>query len=189
MTRCKCKEQNLSVRCHNIVLIGFMGVGKTTVGKLLAQRVGYRFVDVDQVIENETGLSISQIFSIYGEGYFRQLERQTIRRILDSSGMVIATGGGAVMDPANFSFLMKNGCVVALDASEDTLWERLKSCNDRPMLYSNNPRERVRALLEIRRPVYHKAHFVVRVDGKSPDEVVDEIIAMIEVKERDDHKE
>lgn len=186
MTRCKCKEQNLSVRCHNIVLIGFMGVGKTTVGKLLAQRLGYRFVDVDQVIENETGLSVSQIFSIYGEGYFRQLERQTIRRILDSSGMVIATGGGAVMDPANFSFLMENGWVIALDASEEVLWERLKSCKNRPMLYSDDPRQRMRALLEMRRPVYYKAHLVVRVDGKSPDEVADEIIALIEVNEKDD---
>ncbi len=170
-------------KCDNIILIGFMGVGKTTVGKLLAQRMGYRFVDVDQVIEKETGLSIPQIFSMYGEGHFRQLEGETIRRVLVHSGIVLATGGGAVMDPANFSFLMENGCVVALDASEETLWERLKSCKDRPMLYSDNPREKMRALLEMRRPVYYKAHFVVQVDGKSPHEVVDEIITMIEVKE------
>ncbi|MBM7581276.1 shikimate kinase [Caldicoprobacter guelmensis] len=173
---------------NNIILIGFMGVGKTTVGKLLAQRLGYRFVDADQVIEEETGLSIPEIFSRYGEGYFRQLERQAIRRIFIHSGIVLATGGGAVMDPANFSFLMENGCVVALDASEETLWERLKSCKDRPMLYSENPREKMRALLEMRRPVYYKAHFVVRVDGKSPKEVADEIIAMLEVEGGDGDK-
>lgn len=175
-------------KCNNIILIGFMGVGKTTVGKLLAQRVGYRFVDVDQVIEKETGFSIPEIFSRYGEGYFRQLEKQAIRRLLTPSGIVLATGGGAVMDPSNFSFLMENGCVVALDAREETLWERLKSCKDRPMLYSDNPREKMRALLEMRRPVYYKAHFVVRVDGKSPKEVVDEIIAMIEMEGGDGDK-
>lgn len=169
-------------KCDNIILIGFMGVGKTTVGKLLAQRIGYRFVDADRVIEKETGLSIPQIFSRYGEGYFRQLEGQTIRRVLSHSGIVLATGGGAVMDPANFSFLMENGCVVALDAGEETLWERLKSCKDRPMLYSDNPRERMRALLEMRRPVYHRAHYVINVDDKLPHEVVDEITAIIKVK-------
>jgi len=170
----------------NIILIGFMGVGKTTVGELLAQRMGYRFVDADRAIEEETELSIPQIFSIYGEAYFRQLEGQTIRRVLARSGIVLATGGGAVMDSANFSFLMENGWVIALDASEEVLWERLKSCKNRPMLYSDDPRQRMRALLEMRRPVYYKAHLVVRVDGKSPDEVADEIIALIEVNEKDD---
>ncbi|SFP90836.1 shikimate kinase [Caldicoprobacter faecalis] len=176
-------------KCNNIILIGFMGTGKTTVGKLLAQRIGYRFVDTDQVIEQEVGLSIPEIFLKYGEQHFRQLEKQAIRRILTRSGMVLATGGGAVMDPANFSFLKEKGCVIALDASENTLWERLKAAKDRPMLFSDNPREKMKSLLEMRRPVYYKAHFVLPVDGKSPQEVVDDIIAIIKPEGGDDHTE
>lgn len=188
--RCLSRKMKARVsKCNNIILIGFMGTGKTTVGKLLAQRIGYRFVDTDQVIEQEVGLSIPEIFLKYGEQHFRQLEKQAIRRILTRSGMVLATGGGAVMDPANFSFLKEKGCVIALDASENTLWERLKAAKDRPMLFSDNPREKMKSLLEMRRPVYYKAHFVLPVDGKSPQEVVDDIIAIIKPEGGDDHTE
>jgi len=164
---------------NNIILIGFMGTGKTTIGKMLARRIGYDFIDTDDLIVNMAGISIPEIFSQFGERYFRQLEQQAIKLAFNRSGIVLATGGGAVMDPANFSFLKENGYVIALDATEDTLWERLKASKDRPMLFSDNPREKIRSLLEMRCPVYHKAHFIVSVDKKTPEQLVDEIVSIL----------
>lgn len=103
-------------RYENIILIGFMGVGKTTVGKLLSQRIGYRFIDTDELIVSTAGISIPDIFARYGEKYFRELEKRAIGHALRSSNVVLATGGGAVVDPANFLLLKERGCVIALDA-------------------------------------------------------------------------
>ncbi len=167
-------------RYENIILIGFMGVGKTTVGKLLSQRIGYRFIDTDELIVSTAGISIPDIFARYGEKYFRELEKRAIGHALRSSNVVLATGGGAVVDPANFLLLKERGCVIALDAGENTLWDRLEASTDRPMLFSDRPREKMRALLKARRPIYHKAHYIVSVDNKTPEEVVDEIISIIQ---------
>ena len=136
-------------------------------------------MDTDDLIVRMAGISIPEIFSRYGERHFRTLEKQAIICALEHSGIVLATGGGAVVDPDNFLFLKKRGCVIALDAGEDILWNRLKASTDRPMLFSDRPRERMRKLLEARRPIYHRAHFVVLVDDKTPEEVTDEIIAII----------
>ena len=163
----------------NIILIGFMGVGKTTVGKLLSQRIGYEFIDTDDLIVSTAGIPITDIFSRYGDSYFRILEKRAIAHALKRPGIVLATGGGAVTDPDNFFFLKERGCVIALDAEEDILWDRLKAATDRPMLFSGKPRERMKALLKARRPIYHKAHFIVSVDDKTPEEVADEIISII----------
>jgi shikimate kinase len=160
----------------NIILIGFMGTGKTTVGMILAERLNCPFADSDALIEARANLSISDIFKSYGEKYFRILENEVIRNIINIGRMVIATGGGAVLNPENFKIIKENGIVIALDASPDTLWARLKNDCTRPLLASDNPRNTLESMYKIRRPVYSQAHHVVSVDDKNPEQIVEEII-------------
>jgi shikimate kinase len=161
---------------NNIILIGFMGTGKTTVGRLLAESIGCGFVDTDDLIKERAGLAIPEIFNRFGEEYFRRLEREIIHQVVTKDGMVIATGGGAVMDPKSFALMKQRGYVIALDASEQTLRQRLQSCRDRPMLMSEDPAKTIKQLLVLRRPLYYQAHYVVTVDGKTPSQIVDEIM-------------
>ncbi|GEM_PF-428484 len=146
----------------NIILTGFMGTGKTIVGRLLAKRLKRRFVDVDTLIETRQGRSVARIFSESGESSFRRLERAVIAEVTRQPNLVIATGGGAVLDPRNLRALKRSGLVICLSASVRTLLQRLARTSARPLLASADRRRRIITLLRQRRPAY--AHADVTVD-------------------------
>jgi shikimate kinase len=164
---------------RNLVLIGFMGTGKTTVGKALSKRTGLALMDVDHLIEEKERRRIADIFEKDGEPAFRKLEKETISRIASLAGQIITTGGGAVLDPDNFEALKKNGLVIALEARPETIYERVKGSRHRPLLSSGELELEIRRLLESRRPIYDKADLKFSTDGKTAQQVADEIAAAL----------
>ncbi|OYW33613.1 MAG: shikimate kinase [Methyloversatilis sp. 12-65-5] len=153
----------------NIILVGLMGAGKTTVGRQLARRLRKRFVDCDHEIEARTGVSIPTIFEIEGEAGFRRRESAVIESLAQESGLVLATGGGAVLDPMNRKHLKAGGWVVYLDVPPDVLWHRTRGDRNRPLLQVEDPRSRVRELHGIRDPLYREvADFVAESGLGSP---------------------
>ena len=160
----------------NIVLTGFMGTGKTQVGKILSQRLGYKLVDVDDNIEREQKLKITEIFKNYGEPAFRDIESAEIKRLSEIDKAVISTGGGAVLRQENMDNLRKKGVIICLTASPQTILKRTDSNNDRPLLQVENPLQKIKDLLQIRTPYYEKADIIIDTEGKSPVEVAEEII-------------
>jgi shikimate kinase len=160
----------------NIVLIGFMGTGKTTVGKILAKKLGMNFVDVDELIEKTAGLKISAVFARFGEAYFRDIETEIIKSITKDSSQVIATGGGAVLRDENLNALKSNGVVFCLTASEELIFDRIKDNNERPLLQVENPKEKIKELLAKRMPRYMMADFIINTDGLTQEEVSEKII-------------
>ena len=160
----------------NVVLIGFMASGKTTVGRRLAQRLGYSFVDTDQFIEGELGCTIAQFFSIQGEPYFRALESRLADRLKGLQNAVVSTGGGLPVTPGNLERLREAGIVVFIKASLDDILMRLERDTRRPMLKGGELRETVQRLLAERMPLYEQAHLVVESHGKSVNRVCGEII-------------
>ena len=159
----------------NIILTGFMGTGKTTVGKRLAKRLGWRFVDVDQLIEASAKMPVARIFAERGEVVFRRLERRCINRVVHDSQQVIATGGGAFVDPTSRARLRVSGPVICLTAQPRTILARVGHRVDtRPLLHGVvNPLERIRALLGQRARVYAQADITLDTSGLTVDEVVD----------------
>lgn len=163
----------------NIVLTGFMGTGKTEVGKILAQRLGYTFLDADSIIEQEQKMSITEIFRQHGEPYFRDIESDVIRRLSERDRVVISTGGGAVLRQENMDNLRKKGIIVCLTASPETILERTSNDNTRPLLQVEDPLKKIKELLEFRRPYYERSDIMVDTEGKSPIDVAEEIIERI----------
>ncbi len=141
----------------NITLIGFMGTGKSEVGRAVARRLGLEFVDCDALIEQRTGLTVGDIFQRAGEERFRRLERREIARVSRKWGLVVATGGGAPKDPANIEALKRAGLVICLTARPDIIWERTRATGARPLLAVPDPRARISDLLQERRLCYEQA--------------------------------
>jgi len=168
----------------NIALIGFMGSGKTTVGRLLAVRLGMKFIDLDDVIKDKLGMEITEIFSNYGEKYFRDVESQVVKEVftgIDNS--VIACGGGVVLKDDNVRIINQNSVVVYLRISPYEAYSRLLSCRDRPLLNVSNRLEVINQLMRVREPLYLRtAHIVVDVDGRTPEDIVEEIIRTLSSK-------
>lgn len=163
---------------HNLILIGFMGAGKTSVGECYASEYGLPIIDTDQRIEAAAGMAISQIFATKGEEAFRKLETEVLGDLLaHTDGSIISVGGGLPLREENQAILKKLGCVVYLDVSPKTVMERIGSdVSDRPMLQGNDVEERICGLLDARRPVYLKAsHVIVDVNGREVKEIVEEI--------------
>ena len=167
----------------NIVLIGFMGTGKSTVGKILARRLGRPLVDIDRRIEEAQKKKISDIFENEGEGAFRQLEKDMIRGVAAVSGQVVTTGGGAVIDPENIRELRKNGLLIALAATPETIYQRVKDSRHRPLLKSSDKMAELRRLLELRQPMYAKADVTFHTDGKTASQVTGAILGVLEKEE------
>ena len=161
----------------NIILTGFMGTGKTTIGKRLAKRLGWRFVDVDQWIEECAGLSIPRIFAERGETVFRRLERRCISRVVHCRHHVIATGGGAFVDPQSRARLRVSGPVICLAAKPQVIFARIsRNAAMRPLLSgSPNPPARIRTLLAQRAGAYAQADLTVDTSDLSIDEVVEQV--------------
>jgi 3-dehydroquinate synthase len=148
----------------NVVLTGFMGTGKTVVGISLAEEMGYEFVDTDRLIEQKTGQSISEIFRDYGEARFRKIEKEVIRQLSGREGLVMATGGGVVMDPENVASLRQKGWLICLTAQPETILSRLKEHQDRPLLNSSDRLSEVERLLDLRRPFYDQVDYTIKTD-------------------------
>lgn len=165
----------------NIFLVGPMGSGKSTIGRQLARALGLEFVDCDQAIEEQTGASIALIFDIEGEAGFRQRERAMIEQLSAREGIVLATGGGAVLDPANRAWLRARGQVVYLACSVAQQFERTRYSRHRPLLQAPDPEARLAALLELRDPLYREvAHLVVNTDHRSVAAVVKELVRRLD---------
>jgi shikimate kinase len=142
---------------NNIVLCGFMGCGKTTVGKILAEKLGYTFKDSDLEIEKEQGTTISEIFNKFGEAYFRSLETEMLKRLSDEKGLIIATGGGAVVNKNNADILKENNFVVYLKVTPETVLERLKNDTTRPLLMRDDKETAIKTLMAEREDAYNYA--------------------------------
>lgn len=166
---------------RNIVLTGFMGTGKTAVGRLLAERLQRPLIDVDSEIEREHGTSIAEIFAGQGEAAFRSMEAAVIRRLAGTEGSIISTGGGAVLREENLDTLRRTGIVVCLTASPETVLKRTSvAAGARPLLRTEDPLGRIIEMLRVRRPFYEKADLIIDTEGKTPADVAEEIIARIE---------
>lgn len=160
----------------NIVLIGFMGSGKSSVGKRLSSLLEMDLIDTDFVIEKRMEMTIREIFSTMGEKEFRRLEREIIIGLQDTKNSIISCGGGIVLDPENVESLKKGGRIIWLDASPEEIYNRLLGDKSRPLL-SDLSLEDIRALWEKRLPLYEAAsHMKIRTDGKTVDEIVEEIL-------------
>lgn len=161
----------------NIVLIGFMGCGKTTVGIRLSYAMRRTFLDTDRLIEKEQGREISRIFAREGEESFRRLETEMLKRLADTQqGVIIATGGGTPVKKENRGLLKRLGRVVYLEVKPETVYERVKGDTKRPLLQCERLLERIRELMEAREEAYREAaDVVISVDGKDFETIIKEI--------------
>ncbi|CAJ0884110.1 shikimate kinase / 3-dehydroquinate synthase [freshwater sediment metagenome] len=160
-----------------LVFVGMMGSGKSAIGQRLAARLGLPFVDADaEIVAAAAGMTIPEIFAKYGERYFRDGERRVIMRLLNAGEMVLATGGGAFMDPRTRERVSERGVSIWLDADLKTLMKRVRRKNDRPLLHTDNPEETLRRLLETRRPIYELADIRVESRDEPQDVMVEETL-------------
>ncbi|MCM1087723.1 MAG: shikimate kinase [Muribaculaceae bacterium] len=161
----------------NIILIGFMGCGKSTVGIKLSYRLRRPVEDTDKLIEKEEGRTISEIFRTEGEAYFRDLETACLRKLLKTANhLIISAGGGLPLREENRDLLKRLGIVVYLRAGAETIYERLKHDTTRPLLQGDNPRGKIEDMMKKRSKYYEKAsNYIVDVDGKDFDAILDEI--------------
>lgn len=159
-----------------IYLVGFMGTGKSSVGTLLAQRMGWPFVDLDMVIEAGQGATIREIFEQAGESFFRQLEHAALVEVSKKEPSVIALGGGTFTQKPNFDLIRQaRGVTIWLDCSLEELWQRCSTMDNRPLF---RDRESFSHLYEQRLPYYRQAEFKITTGGRSPEEIVQEIIRL-----------
>jgi shikimate kinase/3-dehydroquinate synthase len=156
----------------NIILVGMMGAGKTTVGKLLAKHLGKVFIDSDEEIQRRTGVTIPHIFDVEGEAGFRARESGVIQEILKQDGIVLATGGGAILNVQNRSLMKQNGIVVYLKSSVHDLWQRTRHDHNRPLLQTENPRAKLQELHDQRDPLYTEAADMIIHTGKQSVQVL-----------------
>ncbi len=171
-------------RNGRIFLAGFMGSGKSTIGPILANTIGYAFVDIDRSIEEEQGKSVSAIFKEHGEQFFRELERSALERSTVKSGRVIALGGGTLTVPENLQIVRTSGILVYLKISQDQLFRRLRRRNDRPMLAGQDGaplddaqlRERISSLFIAREPTYALADITLQTDETRLGVTVDHLV-------------
>ena len=164
----------------NIILCGFMGCGKSTVGKSLSQKLGYDFIDLDEFIENLQKMTISNIFEKYGESGFRKLETEAISEITKSKNCVISLGGGAVLNPENVDIIKSNGKLFFLNISANEVYNRLKDDTSRPLLQTDDKLTAITTLLSKRLPIYESvADVKIDVDSKNTEDIVKEIVKNI----------
>ena len=159
----------------NIILTGFMGVGKTSVGTRLAKDLGFVFVDTDELIEADQKITITEIFSNFGEPYFRDVEARVIRQVLEGEGQVVSTGGGAVIREENRRAFKENGVTICLTAHPDSIYARIRHETHRPLLQGPDPLAKIRELLTGREQFYRQADFIIDTSERSVDDVIAEI--------------
>lgn len=151
---------------ENIILVGLMGAGKSTIGKQLARRLKLEFFDSDRYLEERTGVSIPTIFSIEGESGFRDREEEVIAELTAKRGIILATGGGSILREANRQRLMQHGIVIYLKANPEQLYERIKHDTSRPLMQTANPLQTLRDLLKVRDPFYTEVADLIILSGR-----------------------
>ncbi|MBR90325.1 MAG: hypothetical protein CMO66_03515 [Verrucomicrobiales bacterium] len=160
---------------RNLALVGFMGTGKSTVGRQVARDLHFEFVDTDVLIEGQAGVSIPEIFSQSGEEEFRRMEHDVVVGLAQRENLVIATGGGLVTDSANVEALKAHSLVVCLWANPETIWQRCRGQTHRPLLNDPEPQARIRELLAAREPHYRQADIIISTDIRPQREVVSQV--------------
>lgn len=168
----------ISALSRPVTLIGLMGAGKTTIGKLLAKRLSVPFIDSDDEIVRREGMSVADIFAKKGEAYFRQVERESIQDLLEQGNMVLATGGGAMTIPETADMIAQKSLCLWLDSPIGVLADRTKG-SDRPLLKEGNPADILGSLYERRKDSYAKAHIRILNDGNDPSEIVEKILEQL----------
>lgn len=159
----------------NIVLLGFMGTGKTVVAEKLANDLEMQFVEVDSVIEECTGTTINEIFAKKGEPYFRKIETDVVRELSDKKGLVISAGGGVVLKKENIKELEKNGILICLKAAPEEIYKRVQNEKHRPLLKAEDPLKKIKELLDYRKSYYDKIKIQIDTTGKSVNDIVNEV--------------
>ncbi len=164
-------------KSENIYLVGLMGAGKTTIGRQLAKNLGLPFYDSDKAIEESTGVDIPTIFEFEGENGFRDREQKMLQQLTQLNGIVLATGGGAILREENRQLLKENGFIVYLQCSVDRIFERTRRDTQRPLLKTENPKERIETLFTEREPLYRScADFIVDTGIMQSKAVVNHIL-------------
>lgn len=163
----------------NIVLTGFMGAGKSAVGRRLKELTGMGMVDTDDMIERDAGMPISKIFEKFGELHFRELEKKAVAKASGLDNHIIVTGGGVVLKEENINNLKKNGKIIYLHAPAELLYERIKDETHRPLIQEDDPPGKIKELLEFRAPFYANNDFTINTEDLDIDEVAEEIIKII----------
>ena len=167
---------------NNIYLVGFMCSGKSTIGELLAEKFGLKFVDIDREIEREERKKIRDIFSQEGEAYFRKLEREKIQELSKKKGLVVSTGGGLGADLENMNLMKKTGVVIWFKVSLEEVKKRCGKDTERPILQISE--EELKELFKDREEIYRLADITVEVDGKKPEEILRELEFLLKLIER-----
>ena len=160
----------------NIVLIGFMGTGKTSIGRNVAQKLNMEFVDTDELIEKQTGLTIPEIFSANGEDYFRRLESRIVEQVSKKEKQVIATGGGVVLKEENMKHLREKGFIIHLKSNPDTILRNIGGGDNRPLLKDNPTKEKIIEMLEKRKEYYKNHDYEIDVSVLTVEEAAEKII-------------
>jgi len=166
----------------NIVLTGFMGTGKTAVGKKLSRLLNMELIDVDTEIEKSQKMTINDIFKNFGEPGFRKIETEMIKKLSGKKNIIISTGGGAVLKQENLDVLREKGIIVCLLATPETILRRTSHNSKRPLLQVEDPSGKIKELLNFRKPFYEKADIMIDTEGKTPIQIAEEIIEKIKVK-------
>jgi shikimate kinase len=169
---------------NNIYLVGFMGTGKTAVGKELAKKKKLQFVDLDELIELREKRVISDIFAKNGEPYFRKVEKRVSKEVSQEKKFVVACGGGIVLDKDNIKTMKDTGLIICLTASPEVILERTRAYRHRPLLNVKDPKKQIELLLKLRAPYYAQADKTIDTSKISIREVVDKIIKVISVKRK-----
>jgi len=160
----------------NIYLVGFMGTGKSAVGRYLAKQLKVKFLDLDILIENQEKRKIVDIFAQDGEAAFRRIERAMLAKIAKRKNLVVACGGGIVLDPRNIRLIKKTGRMICLSAKIQTIWKRTKQARHRPLLNVKDKLKRIKEILEQRRHLYAQAHICIDTSKLSIKEVAEKIL-------------
>ena len=181
--RHNCEKSNLKIRANvrkNLVLLGMMGVGKTTLGKIVAKKTGLKFIDTDTNIEENCLMKISEIFKKKGEKFFRLEENKEVLKSLKKSNSVIALGGGAFMDKTIRDSILKNAVSIWLDADLKDLNKRIKWSNKRPLLNEENNQKKINKLYDERKNIYKLANHKINCDNQSKESIAKKIITFYE---------
>jgi shikimate kinase len=160
----------------NVALIGFMGAGKTSVGRLVAEQLGFDYLDTDEMIQSRTNRTIADIFARDGEPAFRKLEEQVVAELTARERTVISTGGGLPVNPKNLASLKTHALVVCLWASPEKIWDRVKNQTHRPLLHDADPQKKIRELLAAREPFYRQADVLLNTELRHVREVAQQVI-------------